>query len=60
MSRTRHHRGQKGRHYGTDLWSKRGWSWPKSAAFKKLSKRLERARLKRETREQGQQGGEGE
>jgi len=50
MSRTRHHRSQKRQHIGEDLWSKRGYSFPYSSVGKWLSKRAERARLKREDR----------
>jgi len=50
MSRTHHHRNQKRQHVGEDLWSKRGYSFPYSSVGKWLSKRAERARLKREDR----------
>lgn len=43
MSRTKHHRGQKNRHNGSDLWSKRPMSGEAiTAKNKKLSRRKER------------------
>lgn len=49
MSRTKHHRGQKGRNCGRDLWSRRPFSGnPFNAWSKKMSRRLERARKRRD------------
>jgi hypothetical protein len=45
MSRTRHHRNQRNRHCGRDLWSRRpcaGLSY--CAESKRMTRRLERAR----------------
>ena len=43
MANTHHHRGQKHRHCGKDLWSKRPLSGcPFEASFKKMSRRIER------------------
>jgi hypothetical protein len=43
MSNTYHHRGQKHRHCGRDLWSKRPLSGcPFEASFKAMSRRIER------------------
>lgn len=50
MSRTKHHRGQKQRHCGHDLWSKRGGmaGAAYSAYNKFLTRRKERAAEKSE------------
>ncbi len=53
MSRTRHHREQKNRHNGRDLWSRRpcsGYSY--CAESKKLTRRLERVRKKSDIEEE--------
>jgi hypothetical protein len=43
MSNTHHHRNQKNRHIGQDLWSKRPMSGcPYEASFKAMSRRIER------------------
>ena len=43
MANTYHHRGQKHRHCGRDLWSKRPLSGcPFEASFKAMSRRIER------------------
>lgn len=52
MSRTKHHRNQKRQHIGQDLWSRRGPTLTYSAISKFLSKRMERARLKRQLRKE--------
>lgn len=46
MSRTRHHKGQKNRHLGRDLWSKRPLSGESfTTKNKKLSRKIERKQL---------------
>ena len=49
MSRTKHHKNQKHRHCGEDLWSKRAGmgNYPYSAYSKWLTRRKERAESKR-------------
>lgn len=49
MSRTFHHRGQKDRHFGRDLWSKRPLSQHEfTAENKRLSRKIERSWFKRD------------
>ena len=46
MSRTKHHRFQKHRHGGHDLWSRRGWKYHYCTVGKRLSLMAEKAREK--------------
>lgn len=51
MSRTNHHRNQKDRHRGHDLWKPGPVSeWPYCAYSKRVGRRLQRKRDKQETK----------